>query len=95
MPNFKLECEHRKAWDQTLAVRNTSEFYYETLDEILPAIEDFLRGSGFVFEGHLDIIQEEVAVSTEPLCGICKLPQSVMEQHHCYDKHCPKIDNGC
>lgn len=30
-----------------------------TLDEVLPAIEDFLRGMGFLIEGHLDIVADE------------------------------------
>lgn len=30
-----------------------------TLGEILPTMEDFLRGLGFHFNGHLDIVDEE------------------------------------
>lgn len=30
-----------------------------TLDELLPVMEDFLRGMGFYFTGHLDIVNEE------------------------------------
>ena len=67
MPNFKLVCEHRNAWDQTLDVRNTSEFEYEQLQDVVMAFEDFLRGCGYVFEGHLDIVQEET--ETETGCG--------------------------
>ena len=59
MPNFKLECEHRNPWDESLDVRNTTEFNYVSLSDILPAVEDFLRGCGFVFEGHLDFVQDE------------------------------------
>ena len=30
-----------------------------TLDGILPVFEDFLKGLGFHFKGHLDIVDEE------------------------------------
>ena len=30
-----------------------------TIDEILKAFQDFLKGSGFVFDGIMDIIEEE------------------------------------
>jgi len=31
----------------------------DSLDTIVECFEDFLRGSGFVFDGHLDIVDEE------------------------------------
>ena len=67
MPNFKLECEHRNPWDETLDVRNTSEFEYEHIDDVIGAFEDFLRGCGYVFDGHLEIVQEETEEQTG--CG--------------------------
>jgi len=30
-----------------------------SLPDILPVMEDFLRGMGFSFKGHLDIVDEE------------------------------------
>lgn len=30
-----------------------------SLPELIGVFEDFLRGSGFVFDGHLDIVTEE------------------------------------
>jgi hypothetical protein len=39
---------------------NTSmEFESEDLGEIVINFEDFLRGCGFVFEGHLDFVEGE------------------------------------
>ena len=73
MPNFKLECEHRNPWDESLDVRNTTEFNYVSLSDILPAFEDFLRGCGFVFEGHLDFVQdEEETTGCENNCEGCE-----------------------
>ncbi len=37
-------------------------------DELLRAFEDFLRGSGFVFEGHLEIVNEE-SLTVETVYG--------------------------
>jgi hypothetical protein len=71
MPNFKLECEHRNPWDQTLDVRNTSEFEYEQLQDVVMAFEDFLRGCGFVFDGHLEIVEEETECGNE--CDSCDI----------------------
>lgn len=30
-----------------------------SLDELIPAFEDFLRGCGYVFDGHLEIVNNE------------------------------------
>ena len=38
---------------------NTLEFDATTLDEILGNFELFLKGSGFVFSGHLEFVQPE------------------------------------
>lgn len=37
----------------------------ETLEDILTDFEDFLRGCGYVFDGHLDIIEEDIAPISE------------------------------
>lgn len=34
----------------------TMEIFSTSLPEVLGAFERFLRGSGFVFDGHLDIV---------------------------------------
>jgi len=35
------------------------EFKAVVLDEIVANFEDFLRGCGFVFKGHLDFVEDE------------------------------------
>jgi len=35
------------------------EFKAVMLDEIVANFEDFLRGCGFVFKGHLDFVEDE------------------------------------
>ena len=37
----------------------THIFEEETLDVVLRRTEDFLRGCGFIFDGHLGIIEED------------------------------------
>jgi hypothetical protein len=39
--------------------RVTKEFQAETWHEALAMFEEFLRGCGYVFEGQLDLVQEE------------------------------------
>jgi len=56
MPNFKLECEHRTAWDCELDNRVTMEFNKETLTEVIAQFQDFLRGCGYYFDGNLEIV---------------------------------------
>lgn len=41
---------------------NSCEFDEDGLDEVVSRMEDFLRGSGFVFDGHLVI---------DPCAGCC------------------------
>ena len=35
------------------------QFRQDHLYEVIANFEEFLRGAGFVFEGHLDIVQDE------------------------------------
>lgn len=58
MPNFKLECEHRFPWDESLDIRNTTEFNYDHIDSVLQGMTNFLRGCGFVFDGELQIVDD-------------------------------------
>lgn len=72
MPSFKLVCEHRNPWDETLDVRNTTEFEYEQLSDVISAFEDFLRGCGYVFEGNLDIVEEQKEKGCGGGCSDCQ-----------------------
>ena len=59
MPKFILKCEHRDYHSDEVEISNTIEFSAETLDNVLDNIEMFLRGSGFVFNGRLDFVNED------------------------------------
>jgi hypothetical protein len=58
-PTFVLK--HYDVDWSTKIVRSevTVEFDEIALSEILPVIEQFLRGCGYVFDGHLDIVNYE------------------------------------
>ena len=50
-------CEHRNPWDESLDSKVTFETNSVTLPEILAEFTQFLRGSGFHFDGELDIVE--------------------------------------
>jgi len=39
--------------------KTTTEFSAVNIDDILERFEDFLRGAGFVFDGHLEIFETQ------------------------------------
>jgi hypothetical protein len=45
--------------------KKTVEFNAETLNDIMNEFEMFLRGAGFHFNGHLDIVEEEEFVEED------------------------------
>lgn len=62
---FTLKCEQSDYDNFTgevigVAKTVTHEFRGEELSEILENMESFLRGSGFVFDGNLDILEKIV-----------------------------------
>lgn len=58
MSYMTFTCEHRNPWDESLSSRVTMETNSETLPDILAEFEQFLRGSGFHFNGQLDIVEQ-------------------------------------
>lgn len=50
---FKLICEHEEG-DVV-----THEFEKEFLNDVLDRMHDFLKGCGYVFDGTVDIVEEE------------------------------------
>lgn len=44
--------------DSNRAIKVTHEFEADTIEEICAQFEDFLRGVGFHFDGHLDIVDD-------------------------------------
>lgn len=61
MSKFTLICEH----DTSEMIKNSYEFNSDFLPDVLMNIENFLRGCGFVFEGQLDIINEDAEDAEE------------------------------
>ena len=57
MPKFTLIAEHED-FDGKVEGRLTSEFRAETWDDALIAFEEFLRGSGYYFDGHFALVDE-------------------------------------
>ena len=51
---FKFICEHEEG-DVV-----THEFNKVTLYDVLLRMQDFLKGAGFVFDGQLDIVEEDM-----------------------------------
>lgn len=60
MSKFTFVCqEESMPFVHSIQSKRTIEFNAETLDDILNEFEMFLRGAGFHFDGHLDIVSEE------------------------------------
>ena len=47
--------------NSVLSTKVTHEFVAETLDEVLPQIQDFLRGLGYQPEGNLEFVEDFTA----------------------------------
>lgn len=56
MAKYTLKCEHKDYYSDEVEQTITLEFEKDTLDGVLESIEYFLKGSGFHFEGSLDIV---------------------------------------
>ena len=48
-----------------LSTKVTHEFVAETLDEVLPQIQDFLRGLGYQPEGNLEFVEDFTAEESD------------------------------
>jgi len=60
MSKFTFICqEESMPFAHSIQSKRTVEFNAETLDCILNEFEMFLRGSGFLFDGQLDIVNED------------------------------------
>lgn len=57
MARYTFICEQLE--DSNLSSRQTVEFYAEDLSMMLQQFELFLRGSGFYFDGIIDIVSAE------------------------------------
>lgn len=59
MSKFTLICEDEELFNVVGGYKTTKEFSAHSLDEVLQQVEFFLRGSGFYFNGKLDILEDE------------------------------------
>jgi predicted nucleic acid-binding Zn-ribbon protein len=64
MARYTFTCEHFNYNDfngdeQNVAAKHTTEFRADTLETMLENFEMFLRGSGFVFDGVIDVVSVE------------------------------------
>jgi hypothetical protein len=65
MARYTFTCEHFSYNDFTgdemdVASKHTTEFRADDLTTMLENFESFLRGAGFYFEGHLDVVNEDL-----------------------------------
>lgn len=58
MPKFTFICEHEDLNGNDNS-RITFELEKDSLFDVVEEFERFLRGSGFVFEGQLDVVDDE------------------------------------
>lgn len=58
MAKYTFICEHQ-GMNGSIERLNKVEFYAETWDEIVYEVNDFLRGSGFHFDGEVRMVQSE------------------------------------
>ena len=59
MPKFVFKCEHRDYHTLELESVNTTEFSKESLNDVIENFELFLKGAGFVFDGHLEFVRDD------------------------------------
>ena len=57
-PRYRFSVDHENE-DGRTTFSNTLEFDAEQLPDVVGNFELFLKGAGFVFDGHLDIIPTE------------------------------------
>lgn len=67
MSRYTFKCEHFDYSnpfnpDEKIDSTITQEFRAESLNDVLENFEMFLRGSGFYFDGHLDIVEDDCEV---------------------------------
>jgi hypothetical protein len=65
MSKFKFVCEETDIRNEPNGNKITSEFQAESLGDLLSHIENFLKGSGFVFNGVLDFVQEDTSMEEQ------------------------------
>jgi hypothetical protein len=60
MARYTFICEHTNIFDENnVTSKHTTEFRADDLNSVLEEVEMFLKGSGFHFDGVLDIVKPE------------------------------------
>jgi hypothetical protein len=67
MSKYTFICEHTDLYGKLDGNKITHEVTQESLMSVLESFEQFLRGVGFYFDGHLDIVEDEQFTEEEPL----------------------------
>lgn len=67
MSKYTFICEHTDLYGKVDGNKITHEVTQESLMSVLESFEQFLRGVGFYFDGHLDVVEDEQFAEEEPL----------------------------
>jgi len=59
MTKYTLISEHKDLFTGKTLTKNTTEFEVDGLMDVLENVEMFLKGTGFIFDGYLDIVPPE------------------------------------
>jgi len=59
MTKYTLIAEHTDLYTGKTLTKNTTEFEVDGLMDVIENVEMFLKGTGFVFDGYLDIVPPE------------------------------------
>ena len=92
MPKFTLIAEHYDEMTGDIESTVTHQFDKEYLPDVVMAMQEFLRGVGYYFDGELNISEDnEVTVYITPenaekqeCCGGCQ-GDTVQHNDHYYD----------
>lgn len=68
MPKFTFVCEHLNDDSTQVERRNTVEFTADTWYDVLAEVQDFLRGSGYYFDGDVTVVDPNEDTGC---CGGC------------------------
>ena len=66
MSKYTFICEEESTpYSKIVESKKTVEFRADGLDDILQQFETFLRGSGFHFDGYLDVVKDDYSDEEE------------------------------
>jgi hypothetical protein len=63
---FKFVAEHEAIpFMSEIQSKRKVEFSADSLEDIIPEFEMFLKGCGFLFDGHLDFVQDDEIIECD------------------------------